>query len=141
MNKYKAVLDFVKTYPYAAGNNFYFNFVDETNNDGNTALLTVPYGQQVKKYVDGVRLLKMQFEIRQTKPLEQDANTSANAEAMQSVKEFLDWINEQGENRNFPVWDSEIVGMSTGENLDPIITGVSDNGALYGFPFDIYYIE
>jgi hypothetical protein len=142
INKYKAVLDFIKTYPQV-GDDLYFNFIDETNTDGNTALLTVPYGQLVRQYVDGMRLKKMQFEIRQVKPLEQDANTSANAEEMQAVKDFLDWINEQGEARNFPNWGTtQIVGLSTSEGVeDPSLIGVSDNGALYAFPFDIIYIE
>ena len=141
MNYYNAVLDFIKTYPQA-GNDFYFNFIDETHSDGNTSLLTVPYGQLVKKYVDGTRLMKKQFEIRQVKPLAQDANTSANAEEMQAVKDFLDWINAQGELKNYPVWDKEIIDMSTSEGVeDPSIVGVSDNGALFAFPFDIYYME
>ena len=141
MNYYNAVLDFIKTYPQA-GNDFYFNFIDETHSDGNTSLLTVPYGQLVKKYVDGTRLMKKQFEIRQVKPLAQDANTSANAEEMQAVKDFVDWINAQGELKNYPVWDKEIIDMSTSEGVeDPSIVGVSDNGALFAFPFDIYYME
>ena len=60
VNKYQAVMDFIKKCPLV-GWDLYFNFVDETNNDGNTTLSTIPYGQVVKRYVDGDLLMKMQF--------------------------------------------------------------------------------
>lgn len=142
MNRYKAVLEFIKTCPLV-GQDMFFNFVDETNTDGNTTLATVPYGQLVKKYVDGTSLMRMQFEIRQIKPFNQDSNTSANAEEMHTVKEFLDWINEQGENGNYPNWsNTEIIDMAVPEETsDPSIVGTSDRGALYAFPFEILYLE
>ncbi|MBO5060239.1 MAG: hypothetical protein J6C82_04930 [Clostridia bacterium] len=142
-NKYNAVLELVKQCPLV-GTDVYFNFIDQTNNDGNTTLATVPYGQLVKKYVDGDKLLKMQFEIRQVKPLAQDSNTTANAEEMQKVKEFLDWINEQGRRCNFPDFGEkcEVQAMRTPEGTEfPSMVGVNEQGALYAFPFEILYIE
>ena len=142
MNKYKAVLEFIKTCPLV-GSDTFFNFIDETNTDGNTSLMTVPYGQLVKKYVDGMRLMRMQFEIRQVKPLNRDSNSSANAEEMQTVKDFLDWINLQGESGSFPDWgEVEIMDMSTSNGVtDPSVAGVSNDSTLYAFPFEILYLE
>ena len=142
VNKYQAVMDFVKGCPLV-GRDLYFNFIDETNNDGNTTLSTVPYGQVVRRYVDGDLLMKMQFEIRQVKPLETYSNTTANADYMQLVQEFLDWINEQGKKQNFPDWgDVEIIKMSTPDEVKtPSLLGVNEKGALYAFPFEILYLE
>ena len=141
-NKYQAVMDLINTC-HLVGYDVYFNFIDETNNDGNTTLATVPYGQVVKRYVDGEKFMKMQFEIRQVKPLATYSNTTANTDQMQLVQEFLDWINEQGKQKNYPQWDNcEIISMSTPEEVKtPSMLGVSDEGMLYAFPFEIIYIE
>lgn len=142
VNKYQAVMDFIKNCPLV-GKDLYFNFTDETNNDGNTNLYTVPYGQVVRRYVDGALLMKMQFEIRQVKPLTTYSNTTANTEQMQLVQEFLDWINEQGQKGNYPDWgEVEIVSMATPDTVKtPSLLGISTDGSLYAFPFEIIYLE
>jgi hypothetical protein len=142
VNKYQAVMDFIKNCPIV-GKDLYFNFTDETNNDGNTNLYTVPYGQVVRRYVDGALLMKMQFEIRQVKPLTTYSNTTANTEQMQLVQEFLDWINEQGKKGNYPDWgEVEIVSMATPDTVKtPSLLGISADGSLYAFPFEIIYLE
>lgn len=143
MNKYQSVMDFIKTYP-KVGSNTYFNFIDATNTDGNTSLITSGYGTLIKKYVDGPCLKKFQCEIRQVKPLSCYSNTSENIEHMQVVQDFLDWINEQGKNKNYPNFGDKckIEDMKTPDGVDsPMITGVSEGSALYAFPFEITYIE
>ena len=143
MNKYDAMLNFIKQYPLA-GDNAYFNFIDQTNIDGNVSLGTVPYGQVVRRYVDGPMVMKMQFEIKQVKPLSQESNTSANAEEMQKVREFLEWINLQGALKNFPDFgeEIEILSLGTPEGVkDPRVAGYDDTSVLYSFPFEIIYIE
>lgn len=142
-NKYQAVMDFINTCPLV-GYDLYFNFVDETNMDGNTTLATTPYGQKVREYVDGTILMKMQFEIMQIKPMSQCSNTTENTDQMQAVKEFLDWINEQGKMKNFPDWgeDCKIQSMATPKGVkDPEMVGSNEGTALYSFKFEILYLE
>lgn len=142
-NVFESVMNLILKCPLV-GEDAFFNFIDTTNNDKNTSLITVPYGVLVKKYVDGPKLMKMQFEIRQVKPLTQDSNTIANAEEMQKVKEFLDWINEQGKKQNFPDFGEkcDVLSMKTPDEVDyPSMVGTSEKGALYAFPFEITYIE
>ena len=142
VNKYQAVMDFIKQCPLV-GEDLYFNFIDESDNDGNTSLATVPYGQVVKRYVDGDLLMKMQFEIRQVKPLSTYSNTTANTEQIHLVQKFLDWINEQGNKGNYPNWGTvEIMRMSTPDEVKtPTLLGVTKDGSLYAFPFEIFYLE
>ncbi len=143
MNKFQAVLDFINTCPLV-GYNMYFNFVDETNTDGNTSLLTDGYGALVKKYVDGEKLKKFQCVIRQNKPLSRYSNSAENVEQMQYVQEFLEWINEQGEERNYPDFGEKCViqKLSTPEGVEyPMLAGVYEGTALYSFPFEITYTE
>ena len=143
MNKYKAVMDFVKKCSLV-GKDMYFNFIDETNNDGNTSLVTVPHGQASRKYVDGGGLYKIQFEIRQVKPLTKYSNTNANTEQMQKVQDFLDWINEQGKKEKYPDFGEKctIQSMGTPKGVKiPSVVGVNDSTILYMFPFEITYTE
>ena len=143
MNKYQAVMDFIKNCPLV-GEDMYFNFIDETNNDGNTSLISIPYGQAVRKYTDGACIYKIQFEIRQLKPLTKYSNTTANTEQMQKVQDFLDWINEQGKQENYPDFGEKctVQEMKTPDGVKtPSVAFNSEYGTLYAFPFDILYTE
>lgn len=143
MNKFQSVLSFIEGCPLV-GLDMYFNFVDETGNDSNTSLLTDGYGLLVKTYVDGEKLKKFQCVIRQNKPLSRYANTSENAEQMQLVQEFMDWINAQGRCGAFPDFGERctVQSMGTPEGVEyPMLTGVYEGTALYSFPFEILYTE
>lgn len=142
-NKYRAVMDLINTCPLV-GHSTFFNVTDETNNDGNTSLLTTPDGTLVKKYIGGEKLKRFSCEIRQVKPLTFSENSNQNIEQIQLVQEFLNWINEQGEKGNFPDFGEgcAVQSMSTPEGADvPSVIGISEDGALYAFPFEITYLE
>ena len=65
-------------------------------------------------------------------------------EQMQYVQEFLDWINEQGENENFPDFGKKCIvqRMRTPDGVDyPMPAGIYEGTALYSFPFEILYLE
>jgi len=143
MTKPQAIMDLISTCPLV-GYNAYFNFVNETNADSNTSLLTDGYGHLVKTYTDGDKLKKFQCVIRQVKPLSRYSNTTENIEQMQYVQEFLDWINEQGKLKNFPDFGEkcEVQRMGTPDGVDyPMLAGVYEGTALYSFPFEVTYIE
>lgn len=143
MNKAQAVKDFIMNCPLV-GYDMFFNFVDTTNENGNTSLLTSGYGSVVKKYVDGTALKRFECEIRQTKPLSRYANTDENVEQLQCVQEFLDWVNKQGKEKNFPDFGKEctVYSIGTPEGVCyPMQTGITDGTALYAFPFEILYTE
>lgn len=141
INKNQAVMDWLEQCPYVGPDN-YFNFIDATQ-QGNTSLLTSPYGYVERKYVDGGALKKYQYEIRQNKTLSKISNTSENIDNMQAVQLLLNWVNKQGKIRNFPAWDDcTIVDIRTPDGVDyPSMAGQSDDGALYAFPFEILYTE
>lgn len=142
-NKLCAVMALIETCPLV-GQDAYFNFISDADQDENTSLLTTPYGALVKKYVDGSKVKKIQCEIRQIKPLSRVSNSSENMEQMQKVQEFLNWINEQGAQKNFPDFgvDCEVLDIRTPDGVDyPSIVGITDGAALYAFPFEITYIE
>lgn len=144
MNKPQAVMEFISKCPMV-GADAYFNFVDETNKESNTSLLTDGYGGEViKKYVDGDTVKKFQCVIRQVKPLSRYSNTNENIEELQKVKEFLDWVNKQGKDGIYPDFGEkcEVQKMSTPDGVDyPMLAGEYEGTALYSFPFEITYIE
>ena len=143
MSKFQAVLDFVSCCPLV-GRDMYFNFVDETNAGSNTSLLTDGYGALVKTYVDGEKLKKFQCVIRQNKILSQLSNTSENTEQMQIVQEFMNWVNKQGQQGNFPDFGAKctIQSLGTHEGVEyPMLAGYDEGTALYSFPFEILYTE
>lgn len=142
-DKFHAVLDFINTCPLV-GSDMYFNFIDETNSDGNTSLLTTGYGELVKTYTDGESLKKFQCEIRQIKPMSAYSNTDENAEQISRVQEFLDWINEQGRKKSFPDFGNACIiqRLQAPDGVEyPMLSGASDGIALYAFPFEILYLE
>lgn len=143
MNKAQAVKEFIKTCPMV-GYDMFFNFVDTTNENGNTSLLTSGYGSVVKKYVDGTALKRFECVIRQTKPLSRYPNDDENVDQFQCVQQFLDWVNQQGKEKNFPDFgaDCPIHRMGTPEGVCyPMQAGLTDGTALYEFPFEILYTE
>lgn len=143
MNKYEEVFMFIQSCPLV-GPDLYFNFINETDNESNTSLITVPYPTPARKYIDGNDLLRLQFEIRQTKPLSKESNTTANIEQIGYVQEFLDWINQQGKEENFPDFGEKckVQFMGTPRGITtPSLAGVSDGIMLYAFPFEIHYFE
>lgn len=141
MNKFTKLSEFIGSCPLV-GYDMYFNFINETNQDGNTSLITSGYGMTVKTYTDGMKVKKLQCEIRQVKPMSSYSNTNENVEQMEIVKEFLDWINEQGKNKNFPDFGSEnnVLDIKTPDGVDyPMLAGAYEGTGLYAFPFEVIY--
>lgn len=141
MNKFSKLSEFIGSCPLV-GYDMYFNFIDETNQDGNTSLITSGYGETVKTYTDGMKVKKLQCEIRQVKPMSSYSNTNENVEQMQIVQEFLDWINEQGKNKNYPDFGSgcNVQDIRTPEGVEyPMLVGVHEGTGLYAFPIEVIY--
>lgn len=142
-NMHQAVYDLISTCPLV-GYDMYFNFIDQGNNDCNTSLLSTSYGDLIQKYVDGDRLMRISYEIRQVKPLAVNSNTIQNVEQLELVQQFMNWINEQGKNNNFPDFGDRktIQKMGTSDGVVmPTLASYYDNTALYAFPFEIIYVE
>ena len=143
MSEYEAVLKFFRKCPLV-GDKLYFNFIDETDNRGNTSLITTPYPTPVRTYIDGGCLYRLQFELRYTLPLSKDSNTTANAEALARVQELLDWLNEQGKSKNYPDLGTDckvqFMGTTRGVNT-PSVVGVNDGTTLFAFPFEIHFLK
>lgn len=144
-NKIEAVTEFLSACPYM-GKDTFINFVTDENNDDSTSLLSTQYGKVIRRYTDGECLINLPLEIRQTKPYSKESNSTANAEYMQEVQFFLDWINKQGRENNFPDFGDRcsVQKMSTPDSAaTPVLLGTNEaeTTGIYAFQIEILYLE
>lgn len=115
-----------------------------TSNDviGNTSFNTI-YGETWEKRYLGGHGVKL-FDFAITVMLPQDSGTSDNnAEQLQVVQDFMIWIDEQDDARNYPNFNGcEIVNIENLQNM-PNFSGVNEAGntAKYMFQCRVRYYE
>ena len=150
MDKTKAVLNFITTYDGIETSPIFVNFINAKNDD--IQLLTSENETVLnRKFIDGSVMKQYTFTIVVTKSITslaiaKDGLLSENIDDLADMQKFMDWINEQGYNRNFPDFGENctIEEMhTTAEN--PSITGINTEAnpalALYNIEIRIDYID
>ena len=153
VDKNTATLDFLATYPDIQGNRLFFNFINAHDNDiqfissSNEKVLDKPY-------VDGSVKKQYNFSLVITKTMSSQAIAkdaelglmSENLDDIADIQAVMDWVNEQGEARNFPDFGDKCIidAMHTSAenpNLDGINTEAKPALALYSMEIRIDYID
>lgn len=150
MDKNKAVLDLLITYTGIETSPIFINFINAKDND--VQLLTD--GNEVslnRTFVDGSVLKRYTFSLVITKSitntaLAKDGVLSENIDDLADIQAFMDWVNAQGDDRNFPDFGEDCVieeMHTTAENpsINGINTEVSPALALYSMEIRIDYID
>lgn len=150
MDKNKAVLDLLITYTGIETSPIFINFINAKDND--VQLLTD--GNEVylnRTFVDGSVLKRYTFSLVITKSitnmaLAKDGVLSENIDDLADIQAFMDWVNAQGDERNFPDFGEDCVieeMHTTAENpsINGINTEVSPALALYSMEIRIDYID
>lgn len=150
MDKTKAVLNFITTYDGIETSPIFVNFINAKNDD--VQLLTSENETVLnRKFIDGSVMKQYTFSIVVTKSITslaiaKDGLLSENIDDLADMQKFMDWINEQGYNQNFPDFGENctIEEMhTTAEN--PSITGINTEAnpalALYNIEIRIDYID
>ena len=153
VDKNKATLNFIAGYPEMETSPIFFNFMNGKDEDiqfltdSNDTALTRRFidGSVMKRYTFALVLTRSITDMAIIKALaggEDNENISDLAE----LQAFMDWINEQGDNENYPDFGSNCViekMQTTSENpsLDGINTEVSPNLAMYSMEIQIDYID
>lgn len=150
MDKNKATLDFLATYAEMATSPIFVNFMNAKDDD--VQFLTSSNDKALnQKFIDGSVKKQYTFSLMITKsitdmPIATDIMTNENIDDIADLQQFMDWINEQGENENFPDFgeDCVIEEMHTiAENPD--LTGINTEAspalALYNIEIRIVYID
>lgn len=150
MDKNKAILDFIATYQDIERSPIFINFINAKNDD--VQYMTASNETYLnRKFVDGSVMKRFTFSLVITKTLTsmaiaKDLMTNENIDDIADIQAFMDWINEQGENQNYPNFGEDCVieeMHTTAENpsLDGINTEVAPALALYSMEIRIDYID
>lgn len=163
IDKNKAVLEFLSDCPVIKDNPLYFNFADAEDN--NSQYLTSSTDVSMNKtFVDGSKLrvftftlvtfksisnnaiIKEDTEVGENPVVNERTVISENVEDMFELQEIIDWVNEQGEEHNYPNFGDRIVvdDMQTSTDtpyFEGVDTGVSPALAMYSIAIRIDYID
>lgn len=150
-NKNQAVIDFLITCPSIQNSPFYFNFVNEKNN--NKQLVTVANEVAVEEpYIDGSVLKRYTFTLIDFKSISYNPIPKAtgymdeNVDDMSQVQELIDWINDQNDIRNYPDFGSDcfidrMIALSDNPNLNSVDTTLTPALAKYSITIRIDYLD
>lgn len=150
MDKNKATINFIATYPGIETSPIFVNFINAKDND--VQILTDDNDKSTnRKFVDGSVMKQYTFSIVITKSITsmaiaKDEIIGENIDDLADMQAFMDWVNEQGENQIYPDFGEQCVieeMHTTAENpsIDGINTEVSPALALYSMEIRIDYID
>ena len=150
MDKNKAVVEFLTTYEGIATSPIFLNFINAQNND--IQILTKENEVMLnRKFIDGSVMKQYTFSIVVTKSITslamvKEGVISENIDDLADMQAFMDWVNEQGENQNYPNFGESCVieeMHTTAENpsIDGITSEPSPALALYSMEIRIVYID
>ena len=150
MDKNKATINFLVTYPDIQTSPLFVNFINAKDNyiqfmpSSNDKALNKPY-------VDGSVKKRYTFSLVITKSMADTALpittlTNENIEDIAEIQSFMDWINEQGDNEVFPDFGDKCIieemhTVAENPSLDGINTEVTPALALYSMEIRIDYID
>lgn len=138
-NYNKAIMDYLATYPDIKTFPF---FNSSTESIGNTSIATNYGSTWVDRHLRGHGVKAYDFAIIYMG--QQDSGTSdINANEMFNAEKFMQWVEEQNENKNFPVFDgAKVLSIENLQN-QPNFAGVSEAGNVAKYMMQIrvlYYI-
>lgn len=149
-DKNKAILNFIATYSGTETSPIFVNFINANDND--IQFMTTSNDTYLNKtFVDGSVMKRYTFSLIITKSITnmaiaKDIFTNENIDDIADIQAFMDWINEQGDNHNYPDFGEKCIieeMHTTSENpsIDGINTEVSPALALYSMEIRIDYID
>lgn len=149
-DKNKATIAFIANYEGITTSPIFVNLINATDND--VQILTSSNEKYLNKsFVDGSVKKQYTFSIVVTKTITnlallKDGIVGENIDDLAEMQAFMDWINEQGENQNYPDFGEDCVieeMHTTAENpsIDGINSEISPPLALYSMDIRIDYID
>lgn len=149
MDKNQLLVEFLQTCPTIKDNPLFFNFGNVEENAHQVTVNSDDVALQ-KPYIDGSVLKRYTCSIDSFKSVTCipviNGGTAENIEDFAEVQSLLDWINEQGENFNFPNFGENIsVEEMKTLSAKPTLLGVESSTnppmAIYRIVIQIDYID
>lgn len=147
IDKNQSIIDFLFTCPIVMKNKLFFNFAHIENNANQ---ITAESDNEIASYIDGSKLKKLVTIIDTFKTVAYNPIISnysdENVSDLKEVQSLIDWINEQGDNCNFPDFGDDIIidEMKT-SNPVPELVGVNTestpNIVVYSITIEITYLD
>lgn len=150
VDKNKAILNFIATYSGIETSPIFVNFINAKDDD--IQFLTDSNDTNLNKtFIDGSVMKRYTFSLVVTRSITdlaiaKDIMLNENIDDLADIQAFMDWINEQGDNHNYPDFGEKCIieeMYTTSENpsIDGINTEVSPALALYSMEIRIDYID
>ncbi len=150
IDKNQAVINFIASYPDIQTNPLFINFINAQNDT--IQFLTNDNDKRLNKpFIDGSVLKRYTFSLVISKSITdmaiaKDILKNENLDDLANIQAMMDWINEQGENHNYPDFGKNCViedMHTTAENpsVDGINTAITPALCLYSLEIWIDYID
>lgn len=149
MDKNQLMVEFLQTCPTIKDNPLFFNFGNVEDNAHQLTINSDDVAIQ-KPYIDGSVMKRYTCSVDSFKSVASipilEGHTAENIEDFAEVQSLLDWINEQGENFNFPNFGEEntieeMKTLTAKPQLLGVETGQSPPVAIYRISIQIDYID
>lgn len=139
VNKHEAMVKYLKGYvPY------YLTFNSIIEEQGQISIQPVYADDVVKEYTNGEKIKEYTFAVVQIRQYDTGiSEPSINAAELFDVGQFMEWIDEQNKNKNFPNFGEQcnIQRIYNLQNM-PNLAGANDqNEAKYMFQCRVVYLE
>ena len=139
-SKHQAVKEYLEPKVYELAGKLNFNFSPESPDS--FAIVTEYSGKVVKSYINGDYLKEYAFAVVIVKTYSTE-NDDLNIEAMDFAQGFMDWLDEQNRNKEFPEFDGcEVVSIENLQNMPNLAAVNPEEGlARYQIQGRIRYLE
>ena len=148
MSKNQAMLDFLQTCHIIKDNPLFFNFGKVENNAHQVNMRSDDVSLH-RPYIDGTELKRYTFHLDSFKSVAYNPVIQGlpdeNMDDLDDVQSLLDWINEQGELKNYPAFEDCIIdkmrSLSTKPELVGVDTTLNPPTAVYRISIQIDYLD
>lgn len=154
VDKNQAIVDFLKSCPLMTDSPLFFNFGD-VRDGANQATIRSDDISLHRPYINGSVLRRYTFTIDCFKSVAYnpiiegepgETIVNENVDEMSQVQDILDWINQQGNDSNFPIFGNDCViekmeTLTTKPDLVGVDTTLNPPMAVYRISIQIDYID
>lgn len=132
VNKHEIMREYLERYP-SLGAYLKFNTIDDVQ--GERSIATTYGDAWEKKYMRGHGIKRYDFAMIIMQPFD-SGTSSINTFEMFDVQQFMEWIDEQNEAKNFPDFGegTKIISIENLQNM-PNLAGVNQGGAVAKYMF------
>lgn len=148
MDKNQAMLAFLQTCPAIRDNLLFFNF-GKVENGAHQANMNSDDVSMHKPFIDGTEQKRYTFHLDSFKSVAYNPVIQGlpdeNLEDFNDVQNLLEWVNEQGDLKNYPAFENCIIDKMRSLSTKPVLVGVDTTlnppMAVYRISIQIDYLD